>query len=47
MSEEEHKTTLSRRQLLGTSAIVAAAGATGIGGTLTLGGSMVSPAAAK
>ncbi|TJW44844.1 MAG: TAT-dependent nitrous-oxide reductase, partial [Mesorhizobium sp.] len=47
MSEEEHKRTLSRRQLLGTSAIVAAAGATGIGGTLTLGGSMVSPAAAQ
>lgn len=47
MSEEDRKRTLSRRQLLGTSAIVAAAGASGIGGTLTLGGSMVSPAAAQ
>ncbi|RUM95454.1 nitrous-oxide reductase [Pseudaminobacter arsenicus] len=46
MQQEESGKGLSRRQLLGTSAIAAVAGATGVGGTLTLGGSVVSPAVA-
>src|SRR5690606_14212588 len=37
MSEEIKKTQLSRRQLLGTSAFVAAAGASGLGGALLAG----------
>ena len=38
MSEQENKTRMSRRQLLGTSAFVAAAGASGMGGALVMAG---------
>jgi nitrous-oxide reductase len=44
--EQERKAILSRRQLLGTTAVMAAAGVTGVGGGLALGGGVVSPAAA-
>jgi nitrous-oxide reductase len=44
--EQERKAILSRRQLLGTSAMMAAAGAAGVGGGLALSGGVVSPAAA-
>ncbi len=49
MSQEnqDKKTILSRRQLLGTTAALAAAGAAGVGGGLTLNGSVVSRAAAS
>ena len=38
MSEQENKTRMNRRQLLGTSAFVAAAGASGMGGALVMAG---------
>jgi nitrous-oxide reductase len=44
--EQERKAILSRRQLLGTTAVMAAAGAAGVGGGLALNGGVVSPAAA-
>ena len=44
--EQERRAILSRRQLLGTSAVMAAAGAAGIGGGLALNGGVISPAAA-
>jgi nitrous-oxide reductase len=44
--EQERRTILSRRQLLGTTAIVAAAGAAGVGGGLALNAGMVSSAVA-
>ena len=44
---QESKKGLSRRQLLGTSAAAAAAGATGVGGAWTLSGAAVQPAAAQ
>ena len=44
--EQERKAILSRRQLLGTSAMMAAAGAAGVGGGLALNGGVVSPAVA-
>jgi nitrous-oxide reductase len=47
MSQEETRTGLSRRQLLGTTAFAAAAGATGAGGALTLAGGAITPAAAQ
>jgi nitrous-oxide reductase len=47
MSQEETNKGLSRRQLLGTTAFAAAAGAAGVGGALTLAGGAVSPAAAQ
>ncbi|MCR8494019.1 TAT-dependent nitrous-oxide reductase, partial [Brucella anthropi] len=46
MSEETKKTQLSRRQLLGTSAFVAAAGASGLGGALFAGSTEPALAAA-
>ncbi len=48
MSQEDQdkKAILSRRQLLGTTAVMAAAGAAGVGGGLALNGGVVSPAAA-
>jgi nitrous-oxide reductase len=45
--EQEQKANLNRRQLLGTTAAVAAAGATGVGGALTLNGGVVSRAMAQ
>ncbi|TIO29409.1 TAT-dependent nitrous-oxide reductase [Mesorhizobium sp.] len=47
MSQEETRKGMSRRQLLGTTAFAAAAGATGAGGALALAGGAVSPAAAQ
>ena len=47
MQSEETKKGLSRRQLLGSTAAVAAAGAAGMGGALTLTGGAVTPAAAQ
>jgi len=49
MSQEDQdkKAILSRRQLLGTTAAMAAAGATGVGTGLALNGGVVSPAAAQ
>ncbi|MFY0736406.1 TAT-dependent nitrous-oxide reductase [Aurantimonas sp. NFXS3] len=47
MPQEETGKGLSRRQLLGTTAFVAAAGATGMTTGLTFGGGAVSPAAAQ
>ncbi len=47
MSQEETGRGLNRRQLLGTTAFVAAAGATGMTAGLTLGGGLVTPAAAQ
>ncbi|WP_419695579.1 TAT-dependent nitrous-oxide reductase [Mesorhizobium muleiense] len=47
MSQEETRKGLSRRQLLGSTAFAAAAGATGAGGALALAGGAVSPAAAQ
>ncbi|GLS37725.1 nitrous-oxide reductase [Mesorhizobium tianshanense] len=47
MSQEETRKGLSRRQLLGTTAFAAAAGATGTGGALALAGGALSPAAAQ
>ena len=47
MTPEEARRGLNRRQLLGTTAVVAAAGAVGAGGALTLAGGVVSPAAAQ
>ncbi len=44
--EQERKAILSRRQLLGTTAAMAAAGAAGVGGSLALNGGVISPAAA-
>ncbi len=44
--EQERKAILSRRQLLGTTAAMAAAGAVGVGGSLALNGGVISPAAA-
>ena len=44
--EQERRAMLSRRQLLGTTAAMAAAGATGVGTGLALNGGIVSPAAA-
>ena len=43
--DQDRKTILSRRQLLGTTAALAAAGAAGVGGGLALSGSVVSRAA--
>ncbi len=45
--DQDRKTILSRRQLLGTTAAMAAAGAAGVGGGLALNGGVVSPAAAQ
>jgi len=45
--DQDRKTILSRRQLLGTTAALAAAGAAGVGGGLALNGSVVSRAAAS
>ncbi|WP_256754257.1 TAT-dependent nitrous-oxide reductase [Mesorhizobium sp. Mes31] len=45
--DQDRKTILSRRQLLGTTAALAAAGAAGVGGGLALSGSVVSRAAAS
>ncbi|ENT05506.1 nitrous-oxide reductase [Brucella sp. F96/2] len=45
MTEETRKSQLSRRQLLGTSAFVAAAGASGLGGALLAGSSETALAA--
>jgi nitrous-oxide reductase len=47
MQSNETKRGLNRRELLGTTAFAAAAGATGAGGALTLAGGVVSPAAAQ
>jgi nitrous-oxide reductase len=47
MQSEDTKKGLSRRQLLGSTAAVAAAGAAGMGGALTLTGGAVTPAAAQ
>jgi nitrous-oxide reductase len=47
MSQEETGKGLSRRQLLGTTAFVAAAGATGMTAGLTAGGGAITPAAAQ
>ncbi len=47
MQSEETRKGLSRRQLLGSSAAVAAAGAVGVGGGITLTGGVVTPAAAQ
>ena len=47
MSQEETGKGLSRRQLLGTTAFAAAAGATGMTAGLTVGGGAISPAAAQ
>lgn len=47
MQSDDSKKGLSRRQLLGSTAAVAAAGAAGVGGTLTLSGGMISPAVAE
>ncbi|MEC5322666.1 TAT-dependent nitrous-oxide reductase [Aurantimonas sp. A3-2-R12] len=47
MSQEETKHGLNRRQLLGTTAVAAAAGASGVGGALTLAGLGATPAAAQ
>lgn len=47
MSQEETRKGLSRRQLLGSTAFAAAAGATGAGGALALAGGAVAPAAAQ
>lgn len=47
MSQEDTRKGLSRRELLGTTAFAAAAGATGAGGALTLAGGAVTPAAAQ
>ncbi len=44
--DQDRKAILSRRQLLGTTAVMAAAGAAGVGGGLALNGGIVSPAAA-
>ncbi len=47
MQSDETRKGLSRRQLLGSSAAVAAAGAVGVGGGITLTGGAVTPAAAQ
>ena len=47
MQSEETKKGLSRRQLLGSTAAVAAAGAAGVGGALTVSGGVVTQAAAQ
>ncbi|RLP27868.1 TAT-dependent nitrous-oxide reductase [Mesorhizobium sp. YM1C-6-2] len=47
MQSEETRKGLSRRQLLGSTAAVAAAGAAGVGGALTVTGGAVTPAAAQ
>jgi nitrous-oxide reductase len=47
MSQEETRKGLSRRQLLGSTAFAAAAGATGAGGALALAGGTIAPAAAQ
>ena len=47
MQSDEIKKGLSRRQLLGSTAAVAAAGAAGVGGALTLTGGAITPAAAQ
>lgn len=47
MSQEETRKGLSRRQLLGSTAFAAAAGASGAGGALALAGGAVAPAAAQ
>ncbi len=47
MSNEETKMRLNRRQMLGTTAFMAAAGAVGAGGALTLSGGTATPARAQ
>ena len=47
MQSEETRKGLSRRQLLGSTAAVAAAGAAGVGGALTVTGGAITPAAAQ
>ncbi|GHD07606.1 TAT-dependent nitrous-oxide reductase [Tianweitania populi] len=47
MSTEESKMRLSRRQMLGSTAAIAAAGAATIGGAVTLTGGAITPAAAQ
>lgn len=47
MSNDESPTSLNRRQLLGTSAVAAAAGVTGLGGALAVSGGVATPAQAQ
>lgn len=47
MSDEHNPPRLNRRQILGTTAMAAVAGATGVGGALTLSGAAATPALAQ